>query len=124
MDISGYEVSDLDNVEFYWEYDQFNVDIVFRPGIATPFSSSNFNDFEMGPMAENPILIDEEQDKEDSPPPLLSTPVLARPTQLIVLMRSHPFGSKIVKLPDFVFRNLIELLISLLLSLYFDTYYS
>ena len=36
---SGNHVSaDLDDVEFYWENDQLDVDVVLRPGIDTPFS--------------------------------------------------------------------------------------
>ena len=58
MDTSGYQVSDLDDVEFHWENDQLDVDAFFRPGVDTPFSPSNFNDSEMGLMAESPILID------------------------------------------------------------------
>ena len=30
---SGYQVSDLDDVEFYWENDQLDVDAVFRAGL-------------------------------------------------------------------------------------------
>ena len=39
MDRSGYQASsaDLDDVEFYWENDQLDMDAVFRPGIDTPF---------------------------------------------------------------------------------------
>ena len=33
MDKSDYQVSDLDDVEYYWEIDQLDVDAVFRPGI-------------------------------------------------------------------------------------------
>ena len=72
---------DLNNVEFYWENDQLVVDVAFRPGIDTPFPLSNFNNFEMGSMTENPILIDEEQGKKISPPPHPTTPTSDRPTQ-------------------------------------------
>ena len=41
MDTSGYQVSDLDDVESYWENDQLDADAVFRPGIDTPFSAPN-----------------------------------------------------------------------------------
>ena len=68
MDTSGYQVSDLDDVEFYWENDQLDVDTVFKPGIDIPFSPSTFNDFKMGSLTENPILIDEEEDKENCLP--------------------------------------------------------
>ena len=62
MFTSRYQVSYLDDVEFYRENDQLDLDAVFRPGIDTPFSPSNCNDLEMGSMAENRILIDEEQE--------------------------------------------------------------
>ena len=37
MDTGGYQVSDLDDMDFYWENDQLDEDAVFRPGIDTPF---------------------------------------------------------------------------------------
>ena len=48
MDTIGYQVSDLDDVKFYWENDQLDVDAVFRSGSDKLFSPSTFNDFEMG----------------------------------------------------------------------------
>ena len=78
-DASGYQISDLDDVEFYWENDQLVS--VFRPGIDTPFSPSFFNDFEMGSMGEKAIVINEEQDKENYSEPRPTTPVSERPTQ-------------------------------------------
>ena len=79
-DTSGYQVSvDLDDVEFCWENNQLDVDAVFRPGFDTPFSPTAFHDLEMNlHSAENPILLDEEECKEDSPPPPI-TPVSERP---------------------------------------------
>ena len=56
----------------------------------------------MGSMAENPILIDEEQDRENSPPPLSITAVSERPTQPLVLKQSCPFGTKFENVPDYV----------------------
>ena len=80
LDTSGYQVSaDLDYVEFYWEKDQRDVEAVFRPGVDTPFSPTAFDDLEMGGSAENPILLGEEEDKENSPP-TKTTPVSERPT--------------------------------------------
>ena len=87
--------------------DQLDDDAVLRPGIDTSFSPPNLNDSEMGSMAENLILIDEEQDKENSPP-LPTTPFSERPTQPSVLMRSCPFGRRNEKVPDYVRRNLFE----------------
>ena len=82
LDTSGYQVSaDLVDVEFYWENDQLDLDAVFRPGIDTPFSPTAFDDLEMGGSAENPILLDEEEDRENSPPTkTTTTPVSGRPT--------------------------------------------
>ena len=67
MDTTGCQMSHLDDVEFYWEHERLDVDAVFRPGRDTSFSLSNYKDFEMGSMVENPILIDEEEDKENTP---------------------------------------------------------
>ena len=55
----------------------------------------NFNLFEKGALTDNPILIDEEQDKENSPPPHLIVPLSGRRTQPPLLMRSCPFGTRI-----------------------------
>ena len=80
MDTTGYQVSaELDDVEFYWENDQLDVDAVFRTGIDTLFSPTAFDDFELGGSAENPILPDEEEYKENSLP--TTTPASERPTR-------------------------------------------
>ena len=97
MDTSGYQVSELDDFEFYWEKDQLDVNAVFRRGIDALFSQTAFDDLEMGGSAENPFLLDEEEDKENSSP---TTPVSERPTRPSVLLRSRPFGTRIEKVPD------------------------
>ena len=75
LETSGYQVfTDLDDAEFSWENDQLDVDAVFRPGVDTPSSPTAFDDLEMGGSAENPILLNEQEDKENYPPPL-TTPV-------------------------------------------------
>ena len=81
LDTSGYQVSaaDLDEVEFYRKNVQLDVDAVLRPEIDTPFSPTAFDDLEMGGSAENLFLLDNEEDKENSPP-TLTTPVSERPT--------------------------------------------
>ena len=48
MDTSGYEVSDLEDVEFFWANPQVEFDAVFRLGIHTPFSPTAFDDLDMG----------------------------------------------------------------------------
>ena len=108
LDTSGYQVSaDLDDVDFYWEIDQLDVDAVFRPGIDTPVSPTAFDDLEMGGSAENPILLDEEEDKEKSSP-LPTTPVYARPTRPPALLRFCPSGRRIENVPDYVYKNLFQ----------------
>ena len=87
-----YQVSNLDDVECYCGSDQLDIDAVFRRGIDTPFSPSNLNQFETGSMAEDPILINEEQDRKNSAPHP-TTPVSERPTRPPVLMRSRSFGT-------------------------------
>ena len=100
-------MSALDDVEFYFENDRQNIDAAFTPGIDTPFSPSTFNDFEMASVAENTILIDEEENKENFPPSP-TTPVSERPTRPPALLRSRPFGTRTEKVPDYVDRNFFE----------------
>ena len=104
MDKSGYQVSDLEDVQFHWEDRDLNIDAVLP---WHRYSLFPFNDFEMVSMAEDEILIDEVQDNENSPP-LPTTPVTERPTQTTVLKRGDPFGATIQYSPDHVYRNLFE----------------
>ena len=67
MDTSLYQVSDLEDSDFYGEKDQLDVDAVFRRGIDTPFSPKVFDDLEMVGSAENTILLDEDENKGISP---------------------------------------------------------
>ena len=107
MDTSGYQVStDLDDVGFYSESDQLDVDAVFGPGIDTAFSPTAFVDLEMGGSAENPILLGEEEDKEKSPPP--TSPVSDRTTRPPVLLISRPFRRRIENAHDYVYRKLFQ----------------
>ena len=86
IDSSGYQMSDLDDIEFHWDDPVLDMDAVFLPGKDTLFSHSMYTNFQMGSMSENTILIDEEKDKGNSPPPLPTTPVAERPTQPPVLI--------------------------------------
>ena len=107
LDASGYQAcADLDDVEFYWENGQLDVDAVIRPGIDTPFSPTAFDDLEMGGSAENPLLLDEEGAKENSPP--TTTPVSERPTRTPALLRSRPFGTSMENVPQYVYRTLFQ----------------
>ena len=108
METSWYQLSKQADVEFYCENNQLDIDAVFRPDIDTPFSPSTFNNLEMCSMAENLILIDEEQDKEiSSPPPapLHPTTPVDRPTQLPVLMRRLPLKQVLRKFPFMLLEN-------------------
>ena len=100
-DTIGYQGSDLEAIEFHWENPDLKVDALFRPGLDTPFPPSIFIDFEMSSLAENPILIEEKQDKENIPR-LPTTPVSERSTQPLLLMRSRFFGARIKNVPVFV----------------------
>ena len=69
LDTSSYQVSDLEDIEFNWEGSQLDMDAVFRPGIDTPFSPTTIDDLLMGDgSVENPIVLDEEEDKDIAPP--------------------------------------------------------
>ena len=62
----------------------------------------------MASLAENPHLIDEEQVKEKSPPPHPTTPVSEKTTQISVLMRSRPFGTRTENFAEYGDRTLFE----------------
>ena len=106
-DTSGYELSDLEDIEFSWEDPAVDMDNFYRSGIDTTFSPSIFYDFQMeGSSAANPIIVDDEEDKENSAPTTLTTPDSERPTEPPRLLRSRPFGTRKENVPDFVYRTL------------------
>ena len=106
LDTSSYQVSDLEDIEFNWENDQLDLDAVFRPGIYNPYSPTKFDDLSMeGSSVENPIVLDEEEDKENAAP---STPVSEPPTELPRFLRSRAFGARMENVPDYVYRNLFQ----------------
>ena len=105
---SGYDLSDLEDIEFSWEDPAVDMDSVYRPGIETPFSPSIFDDFQMeGSTATNPIIVDDEEDKENSAP-TTTTPESERPTEPPRLLRSRPFGTRLENVPDSVYRTLFR----------------
>ena len=87
LDTGSYQVSELEDIQFNCENSQLGMDAVFRPGIGTPFSPTTFDDLLMGDgSVDNPIVLDEEEDKENAPPP--TTPESVRPTDPPKLQRS------------------------------------
>ena len=107
-DTRGYELSNLEDVEFSWEDPAVDMDSVYRPGIDTPFSPSIFDDLQMeGSTAGNPILVDDEEEKENSAP-TTSTPESERPTETPRLLKSRPFGTRLENVPESVYRTLFR----------------
>ena len=100
LDTSSYQVSDLEDIKYNWEYSQLDMDAVFRPGIDTPFSPTTYDDLSMEGSVENLFVLDEEEDKENSPPP--STPESVRPTEPPRLQNSCAFGARIENVPHFL----------------------
>ena len=82
------------------------MEAVFRPGIDTLFSPNTFDDLSMEGSVENPIVLDEEEDKENAHPPTTAESV--KPTELPRLQRSHAFGARMENVPEYVFRNLFQ----------------
>ena len=54
---------------------------------------------------ENDILLDEEEDKDNSPP---TTPASERLTRTPALLSGRPFGTKIESAPNSVYRSLFR----------------
>ena len=105
MDTCGYQVSGLDDVEFYWDIDQLDVDAVSRPGKGNPFSTKAFDDLELRGSAEHPTLLYEEEDKENSSQ---TTSVSGRPTGPRALLRCRSFRARLENVPDYVSTNLFQ----------------
>ena len=107
-DTRGYELSDLEDIEFSWEDPAVDMDTVYRPGVDTPLSPSIFDDFQVeGPTAANPIIVDDEEGKENSAP-TTSTPESERPMEPPRLLRSRPFGTRPDNVPESVYRTLFR----------------
>ena len=106
LDTSSYQVSDLEDIEFNWDISQLDMDIVFRPGIDTSFPPDTIDDLPKEGSVENPIVLDEEEHKENAPLP--TTPESVRPTETPRLERSCAFGARIENVPNYVFRNLFQ----------------
>ena len=98
---------DLNYFGIFRQNDRFDVDAVFRPGIDAPFSPTSFNNLEMGETgsSENTNLLNQEEDKENSPP---TTPVSERPVEPLRVPRSRPFGGRVKNVPEFVYRTLFD----------------
>ena len=86
------------------------MDAVFRPGIDTPFSPRSFVDCSMGGRSvEKPIVLDEGEEKENTPPPPAPpTPESVRPTEVPRLQRSRTFRAGIENVPDCVYGILFQ----------------
>ena len=106
LDTSSYQVPDLEDIEFNWENSQLDMDAVFRPGIDTRFSPTTFDYLSMGGSVENPVVLDEEEDKEHAPP---STPESLTSTEPHRLQRICVFGGRIEKVHDYVFKNFVSI---------------
>ena len=79
LDTSSYQLTDLEDIEFNWE--NSDLDAVFRPCIDNPFSPITFDDLSMERSVEIPILLDEEEDQVNSAPTTTTTPMTERPTE-------------------------------------------
>ena len=89
---SSYQFTDLEDIEFNWE--NSHLDTVFTTGIDIPFSQTTFADGSTVGSVGNPIVSDEEENKENSAPPTSTTPVSGRPTQPSRLLRSRAFAQE------------------------------
>ena len=118
LDTSNYQVSDLEDIDLNSENSQLEMDAVFRPCIDTPFSPTTFDDLSMEGSVENPMVLDKEEDKENSPPP--STQESERPNEPPRLLRSRPFGTRLQSVPDSVHRTLFRYILYVFV---FDTMY-
>ena len=105
LDTSSFQVSYLEDIEFNWKNSQLDMDAVCRQGIVTPFSPTTVDDLSMEGSVENPIVLDEKEDKENSSP---ATPECVRPTEPPTLQKNCAFRARIENVNDYVYRNLFQ----------------
>ena len=126
LDTSSYQLTGLEDIALNWENSQLDMDAIFRPGIDTLFSPTTFDDLSMEGSVENPIVVDEEEDKEISAP-TTTTPLSERPPEPPFPPSPPPsplppfppppitekscFWSKIGNVPEYVYRNLFQYLL-------------
>ena len=73
MDTSGYELSDLDEIDFLWKNPQLKLNSAMRPRIDFPYFPLAFDSLELGESVENPILLVNEEEKEKNRHPQIAT---------------------------------------------------
>ena len=107
MDTSSYELSDLEDIEFFKVNSQVELDAVFRSGIDTLFHQQPSTSKRWGKQdhLKNPCVLDKEEDNENSPP---TTPVSERPTETPKFLRNQTFGRRIENVPEYVYRTLFD----------------
>ena len=103
----GYQVfADLNDVEFYWENGQLDVDAVFIPDIDKLFRQQRSTTWRWEVVQQKtPFCLTRKKNKEKSPP---TTPVSERPTGPPALLISRPFGTRLEEVPDCAYRNLFQ----------------
>ena len=69
MAANGYEVSDLEDIELHWEDPSLIMDAMFTRRFDNTVFPTTFKDLELGSRAKNLNQHDDEEDKENSPPP-------------------------------------------------------
>ena len=104
MDTSSYQFTNLEDIEFNWENSE--LDSEFRPGIDAPFSPTAFHDLTMEGSVENPIVLNDEKEKENSAP--TTSPVSDRPTEPPRLLRSRASRARMQNVPDYNYGNLFQ----------------
>ena len=104
-DTRGYELFDLEDIEFSYADPAVDLDSVYRPGIDTPFSYPLLTILRWRSIAANTIIKDDEEDKENSAPTTTTTES-ERPTEPLRLLRCCPFENRLENVPESVYRTL------------------
>ena len=104
---SGYQVFHLEDIEFHWEDLDMNMDAFLQTSKETHFFPSTLDNYEMGSLAQNPVLTEKEEDWKNCPPHP-SRPVCQQPKESPRLLRTHSFGPRIETVPIFVSEKLFE----------------
>ena len=105
MNARGFDLSDLEDINFFHENPQLEIDAVFKPGIDTPFLPTAFDNLGMVGSSEHPMVLDEGEDQEKNLP---TSPLSEWPTGSPRSLKPRLLGRRFENVPKSVYKTLFD----------------
>ena len=104
INTSGYQFSDLDDIEFYWEIDQSASDSNFRPGTDGLFPQQLLTFWRLEDQQKTSISSTMSEKNEEPP----TKPMFDRSNRRPAPLRSRAFGTRNENVTEYVHRHLFQ----------------